>query len=153
MANVNQLLDTLGLGATRLRRRMLDLEAAKAGRENVATVAETVGLLEAIYSGRAIPKSAWDGFYQILGMHKEAYLNALLPEGAAIANKPGWLDGVRTDAALMFPAKRPVAVAVMTTYGGNGRAAEHAIAEIGSLVWRYFERVGRASEYGRFLPH
>jgi beta-lactamase class A len=150
---VNRLLDTLGLGATRLRRRMLDLAAAKAGRENVATVAETVALLEAIYGGRAIPKSAWDGFYQILGMHKEAYLNARLPEGAAIANKPGWLDGVRTDAALMFPAKRPVAVAVMTTYVGDGRAAERAIAEIGALVWRHFERLGRASEFGRDLPH
>ncbi len=152
MANVNGLLDTLGLKATRLRRRMLDLDAAKGGRENVATVEETIALLEAIHAGRAFPKDRWDDFIKILGMHKEAYLNALLPEGAAIANKPGWLDGVRTDAALMFPAKRPVAVAVMTTYVGDGRAAERAIAEIGALVWRHFERLGRASEYGRDLP-
>jgi beta-lactamase class A len=152
MANVNQLLGSLGLKATQLRRRMLDLEAAKAGRENVATAAETVALLESIYKGRVFPEAQFKGFLEILGMHKEGYLNLDLPEGAAIANKPGWLDGVRTDAALMFPAKRPVAIAVMTTYVGNGRAAERAIAEIGALAWRHFERLGRATEYGRDLP-
>src|SRR5262245_24204878 len=35
--NVNALLESLGLKETRLRRRMLDVDAAKAGRENTAT--------------------------------------------------------------------------------------------------------------------
>jgi beta-lactamase class A len=152
MDRINQLLDSLGLESTRLNRRMLDLSAAKAGRENVATTAETVSLLEAINSGRAFGRSRVPEFLRILGMHKEGYLNALLPEGSAIANKPGWLDGVRTDAALIFPAGRPFAVAVMTTFAGDPRAAQQAIAEIGLLVWRHAERLGRGSEYGRDLP-
>jgi beta-lactamase class A len=152
MANVNRLLDTLGLKATRLNRRMLDLEAARAGRENVATPREMVSLLEAIWEGRAFPKARLAGFLEILGMHKEGYLNRRLPEGAAIANKPGWLDGVRTDAALGLLPKRPYAVAVMTAYGPTDRSPEDAIAAIGKLVNDFFDRVGRSSDLGRLMP-
>jgi len=35
MQNVNAMLDSLGLTHTRLRRKMMDLEAAKQGRENI----------------------------------------------------------------------------------------------------------------------
>lgn len=151
MASINGTLDSLGLRATRLRRRMLDLEAAKAGRENVATSRETVALLEAIYRGKAFPKTQFDAFWDILGMHKEGYLNADLPEGAMIANKPGWLDGVRTDAALGLPKTRPFAITVMTTYATNDPAAERAIARIGRLAYEFFDRLGRSSEYGRVI--
>src|SRR5207302_3897033 len=37
MQNVNAMLDSLGLSHTRLRRKMMDLEAAKQGRENIST--------------------------------------------------------------------------------------------------------------------
>jgi len=152
MARVNQLLDTLGLKATRLNRRMLDLDAARAGRENVATPGEMVSLLEAIRAGRAFPAARLAGFLEILGMHKEGYLNAWLPEGTPMANKPGWLDGVRTDAALGLLPKRPYAVAVMTTYARTDRSADEAIAAIGKLVHDFFDRVGRSSDLGRLMP-
>ncbi len=152
MANVNRLLDTLGLKVTRLNRRMLDLDAARAGRENVATPREMVALLEAIRGGRAFPADRLAGFLEILGMHKEGYLNRWLPEGALIANKPGWLDGVRTDAALGLLPKRPYAVAVMTTFGPTDRTPEDAIAAIGKLVHDFFDRLGRSSDLGRLMP-
>jgi len=131
---------------------MLDLPAAKAGRENLASPREMVALLEAIDRGRVFSLDQRDEFLRILGMHKEGYLNALLPEGAAIANKPGWLEGIRTDAALVFPPHRPFAISVMTTYGGDDRSAQRAIAEIGRLAYRFFERLGRSSAYGRSMP-
>ena len=80
-----------------------------------------------------------------------AGLNLDLPEGAMIANKPGWLDGVRTDAALGRPAGRPFAICVMTTYAKNDRDAERAIAQIGRLAYQYFERVGKSSDLGRVI--
>src|SRR5512141_2417689 len=46
MQNVNAMLDSLGLTHTRLRRKMMDLEAAKQGRENVSTPREMTTLLE-----------------------------------------------------------------------------------------------------------
>src|SRR5262249_42644163 len=40
MENVNALLDSLALPHTRLRRKMMDLKAAKEGRENISTPRE-----------------------------------------------------------------------------------------------------------------
>jgi beta-lactamase class A len=40
MEKVNKLMDRLGLKQTRLRRKMMDLKAAREGRENVSTPRE-----------------------------------------------------------------------------------------------------------------
>ena len=40
MENVNAMLDAMGLAHTQLRRKMMDLEAAKQGRENISTPAK-----------------------------------------------------------------------------------------------------------------
>ena len=152
MSAINRTLDSLGLKATRLNRRMLDLDAARAGRENVATPHEMVDLLEAIYRGRVFPADRLAAFVTILGMHKEGYLTAGLPEGVPVANKPGWLDGVRTDAALGLVPKRPYAICVMTTYAADDRDGITAIAEIGRISYRFFDRLGHASSYGRVMP-
>ncbi len=45
MDNVNAMLDSLGLAHTRLRRKMMDLDAAKQGRENVSTPREMMTCL------------------------------------------------------------------------------------------------------------
>jgi beta-lactamase class A len=56
MPNVNAMLDSLGLTHTRLRRKMMDLQAAKEGRENISTPREMMTLLDAIYKGKVLNK-------------------------------------------------------------------------------------------------
>jgi len=152
MERVNALLDSLGLKETRLRRRMLDLEAARAGRENTATPRELVALLEALWSGRVVRGALRDDFFRVLATPKEKYLPRLLPESARMASKPGWLEGVRVDAGIGFAPHRPFAIAVMISYAGDERAAEQAIAEIGLAAWRHFEKLGSGGAYGRRMP-
>ncbi|MGQ0703633.1 MAG: serine hydrolase [Gemmatimonadales bacterium] len=151
MDRVNRLLDSLGLKETRLRRRMLDLAAARAGRENTATPGELVGLLEALWKPGLLEPGGRDDFFRLLATPKERYLPRLLPADARIASKPGWLDGVRADAGIGFVANRPFAIAVMITYAGDGRAAEQIIAELGLAAWEHFDRIGRSSPYGRVI--
>jgi beta-lactamase class A len=152
LAAINRTLDSLGLTSTRLNRRMLDLDAARAGRENLATPKEMVMLLEAIYRGRVFPSDRLPDFLAILGMHKEGYLTYDLPDGVPVANKPGWLDGVRTDAALGLVPKRPFAICVMTTYAARDREGVAAIAAIGRAAYQFFDRLGRSSVHGRVMP-
>src|SRR6266849_4952133 len=52
--NVNATLRGLGLTKTMLRRKMMDVAAAKRGDENVSTPQEMARLLEAIYKGKAL---------------------------------------------------------------------------------------------------
>jgi len=152
MERVNALLESLGLTATRLRRRMLDLAAARAGRENTASARELVVLLEALWGTRVLSGALHDDFFRVLATPKERYLPRLLPEQARMASKPGWLEGVRVDAGIGFAPNRPFAIAVMITYSGDERAAEQAIADIGLAAWRHFERLGSGGGYGRKLP-
>lgn len=152
MDSVNAGLASLGLKETRLRRKMLDLAAAKAGRENTATPRELVALLERLYRGDVLGKPATDAFFRMLATNKMSYLPRLLPESVRIANKPGWLDGVRNDAGVVFVPNRPFAIAVMTTFGSDPAAQERTIAEIGRAAWGYFDVVARSSPLGRTMP-
>jgi beta-lactamase class A len=151
MGNVNLLLDGLGLPKTRLRRKMMDLEAARAGRENISTPREMMQLLEALYRGKVLNQAMTADFFKMLGTHKESALLRGLPEGVRSANKPGALEGVRNDSGVIFVRDRPFVLCVMTTYLADEKAGEAAITRIAELSYRYFDLLGRASSYGRVI--
>ncbi|PYL13529.1 MAG: hypothetical protein DMF43_04935, partial [Verrucomicrobia bacterium] len=64
--NVNALLRGLGLSKTTLRRKMMDIAAARRGDENVATPQEMIRLLEAIYKEKALNKQSTAEFIKQL---------------------------------------------------------------------------------------
>ncbi|HYL14790.1 MAG TPA: serine hydrolase [Terriglobales bacterium] len=151
MENVNALMDSLGLTHTRLRRKMMDVKAAGEGRENVSTPREMMTLLEAIYRGKVLNKEMTDDFLKMLSTHKESFIPRDLPDDVRTANKPGELEAVRNDSGIVFAKNRPYVICVMTTYLKNERAGEDAITKISALAYRMFDRLGRASEYGRVV--
>jgi beta-lactamase class A len=151
MDSVNTLMDSLGLTHTRLRRKMMDLRAAAEGRENVSTPSEMMTLLERLYHGKVLNKELTDDFFTVLSTHKSSFLPRDLPEGLKIANKPGELEGVRNDSGVVFVQKRPYVICVMTTYLRHERDGEDAIGKISAEAYRMFDRIARASEYGRVI--
>jgi len=151
MENVNSLLDSLGLTHTRLRRKMMDLKAASEGRENVSTPAEMMALLEALYRGKVLNKEMTADFFKVLSTHKDSWIPRDLPDDLKIADKPGSLEGVRNDSGVIFVEKRPYILCVMTTYLHRERDGEEAISRISLAAWRMFDRIARASEYGRVI--
>ena len=150
MDNVNAFLDRLGLHATRLRRKMMDLKAASEGRENVSTPREMLTLLESLYRKKLLNAQLTDDFFTMLATHKDSWIPRYLPEELKIANKPGSLEGVRNDSGVIF-ASRPYILCVMTTYLRNEREGEEAIAQISRAAYLMFDRLGRASPYGRVI--
>ena len=151
MENVNAMLDGLGLTHTRLRRKMMDLKAAAEGRENIGTPRELGALLELVYRGKVLNKESADDFFTVLSTHKSSWIPRDLPEDLKIANKPGELEGVRNDIGLIFIERRPYIVSVMSSYLRNERDGEEAIARISGISYRTFDRLARASEYGRVI--
>lgn len=151
MDHVNGLMDSLGLAHTRLRRKMMDVKAAAEGRENVATPREMMTLLERLYRGKVLNKEMTDDFLKMLSTHKQSFIPRNLPDGIRIANKPGELEGVRNDSGIVFAQNRPYVICVMTTYLRNERAGEDAISAISEAAYQMFDRLGRASEYGRVV--
>jgi beta-lactamase class A len=151
MENVNALLDSLGLSHTRLRRKMMDLDAAKQGRENISTPREMMMLLDAIYHGKVLNKDSTADFFKILSTNKDSWIPRDLPADVKSANKPGALEGVRNDSGIVFVEGRPYVICVMTAFLTNEREGEQAISKISFAAWRMFDRFSRASEYGRVV--
>ena len=151
MDAVNAEMDALGLPHTRLRRKMMDLKAASEGRENVSTPQEMMKLLQAVYAGRVLNKAMSDDFFKMLSTHKDSWIPRDLPDGVQSANKPGALEGVRNDSGVMFVPNRPFVICVMTTYLRRERDGEEAISKIALNAYRMFDRIARASEYGRVI--
>jgi len=151
MENVNTMLDSLGLTHTRLRRKMMDLEAAKHGRENISTPREMMTLLDAIYRGKLLNRESTADFFKILSTNKGSFLPRDLPPDLKVANKPGELEAIRNDSGIVFVEGRPYVICVMTGYLRNEREGEEAITKVSLETWRMFDRLSRATEYGRVV--
>src|SRR6266699_3348947 len=150
--NVNAMLRGLGLSKTTLRRKMMDIAAARRGEENVATPREMARILESIHKGKVLDKQSTMELIKQLSTLKQSYIPRYLPESVQVANKPGELEGVRTDSGIIFAQNRPFAMSVMTAYNRDEKAAEHSISEVALEAFRYFEMQGKTSQYGRILP-
>jgi beta-lactamase class A len=151
MENVNAMLDSFGLSYTRLRRKMMDLEAAKHGRENISTPREMMTLLAALYRGKILNKEMERDFFTMLSTGKDSWIPRDLPADLKIADKPGALEAVRNDSGIVFVEGRPYVICVMTAFLRNERDGEEAISKVSLDAWRMFDRLSRATEYGRVV--
>jgi beta-lactamase class A len=151
MANVNAMLDSLGLTHTRLQRKMMDVKAALAGRENLSTPRDMITFFADLYQGKVLNKQLTDDYFKVLSTPKASDIPRYLPEGVVSANKPGELAGVRNDVGIVFVPNRPFVIVVMTAYLNHERDGNDAIAKIARAAYEYFDRVGRSSEYGRIV--
>ena len=151
MPNVNAMLDLLGLTHTRLRRKMMDLEAAKQGRENISTPREMMTLLDAIYHGKVLNKASTQDFFKMLSTGKNSWIPRELPTDVQVADKPGALEAVRNDSGIVFVEGRPFVICVMTSFLRNERDGEDAISKVSFTAWQMFDRLSRATEYGRVV--
>src|SRR5262245_33129960 len=150
--NVNAMLHGLGLSKTMLRRKMIDIAAARRGDENVSTPEEMVRLLEAIYKEKVLNKEATAALFKQLSTPKPSYIRSYLAKKVQVANRPGELQAARTDSGIVFRPNRPVPSITMTPYHRYERAAERAISKVSLQAYRYFEMRGKTTEYGRALP-
>lgn len=153
MDNINAGIVRLGLRETKLRRRMIDLDAAKKGNENVSTPREMLTLLEKVRAGQALDAVHTEEYWRLLRLHKESEFHKALPEDAPIADKPGALEAVRCDTGLIEIAGHPLIMSIQTTYLAHDADGERAVEDVARLAYDYFTRLGRSTSYGRVISY
>ena len=151
MASVNAEIARLGLTETKLRRHMMDLEAARQGNENVSTPREMMELLERAHAGQALDTAHTAEYFRLLELPKQSEFHTALPDSAKIADKPGALEEVRCDSGIIEIPGHPFVMTVMTTYLSNEAEGERAIEDVARLAYAYFDRLARSSPYGRVI--
>lgn len=152
MARINQTLGELGLGSMRLQRRMIDLAAMARGEENIATPREAVRLLELLANGKVVSPEVSAAVLKTLRIPKSSPIPRQIPSTVPIANKPGGVEGVACDWALVEVPGRPFTIAVMTTFNGESAGADDVIARIARLAYDYFARLARSTRFGARVP-
>jgi beta-lactamase class A len=151
MEKVTARMRALGLPQTKLRRRMIDLEAARRGDENVSTPGELAKLLQVLYRGDGLTGRSHEALIAILEKDKTTPMRLGIPPEIAVANKPGSLEGVAVDAGIVFLKNRPYIFAAMTTFLDHEEIGDAAITAASRAVFEYFSRIAHASEYGRAI--
>ena len=158
MESVGRRLRSWGFEDTLLRRRMMDLGAARAGRENVTTPRDMAGLLE--QRGQLLNAENTRAVIDVMKRNEGTPIKRGLPPGAEAADKDGEFEGVRCDAGLVFvkagasPEEtggrvRPLVIAVMTAYLEDDAAGEAFIGEVTRAACQYARTLQRSSGYGR----
>ena len=151
MENVNTTLRGLGLKSTLLRRKMMDVKAAADGRENISTPREMMTLLQALYAGKLFSGALKDDFFIMLATHKDSPIRRAIPEEIGSADKPGELEAIRNDSGIVFATNRPFVICVMTGYLRHEPDGDAAITKVTNAAYSYFDRIGKATEYGRVV--
>jgi beta-lactamase class A len=151
MEAVNRRLDALSLPRTRVQRKMMDLQAARTGRENVSTPTEMLRLVETMYRGTGLSPARAKDMLDVVATPKDSVFRVPLPPGLRVADKDGSLEGVRCVTAVVDLPGRPYAAAIMTTYLRRDEDGEAAIRAISEAIYQTFDRLARGSEHGRVI--
>jgi beta-lactamase class A len=152
MDAVNRRLDALGLPRTRLRRQMMDLEAARRGDENVSTPRELARLAAIVARGDGLDPGRAKDLLSVASVADEgSHFRRGLPDGVRAVSKPGALEGVRCEAAWVDVPGRAYTAAIMTSYLRREADGEAVIADLSAAIYGTFDRLARSSEYGRII--
>ncbi|WP_108212575.1 serine hydrolase [Pontibacter mucosus] len=152
MQETNAMLRSLGAKHTLLQRRMINAAASGRGEENISTPADAAKILQLLYKGEFINKATSEEIVSILSKtdRQTSRLAPGLPDNVPVAFKPGILNGVSTEWAIVLLPERPYVVAVMESYKVKGQA-ERTVEELSEVLYQYFWRMGNATRYGTYV--
>lgn len=151
LAGTNALIQRLGLHQTRLQRKMMDHLAAVREQENIATPNELVRLFDLLVTGQPSPWVAQQTL-AILKKPKHGFIDRALPSTVTVANKPGWVDGVMCDAALVELPRRSYLVALMTKHGMvSPLTQEQFLFTLAQTIHAHLVNLDGSNRYGRLV--
>ena len=138
---VNALAEAWDLPSTRLQRKMLDFEAAKAGRQNYTSAADQLKLFVEIANGTLLSPESCAVMKEVLGKQKYGSFRRYLPEEIFVAHKHGDLDKLEHDVGIfeLPDGKRYVLGVFLSEYKSN-LAAQEVIAQISKTVYDYISQ-------------
>lgn len=144
---VNQIAESLGLSSTKLRRKMMDYEAAKRGDENVSTPGELATLVARIHNRDGVSDEVAADVLSLLSLPKNGPFTQALPQDVKRADKPGGLGSLSIDAGIVYLPDRPFALAVCGSFL-PGRPDE-ATAAVVRKAFEYMKLLAECTDLGR----
>ena len=130
---VNRMVQTLGLEETVLQRKMMDVEARKAGRDNLTSARDMARLLRSLYGGEYLGREKSDYALELMKRCRDyKLLLRYLPNPPSFAHKSGGLDDVSHDVGIFF-GKQPLLLCGLITNKGDGEQNEKRTSTLARL--------------------
>ena len=152
MDNVNRLLVSLGLEATRLVRKMQAKGVDPDRVENLSTPRELTTLLEMIHRGEGLSEHVCTKALDALRLYKPGIIRDAVEGDVEIADKSGWMGGVECNTGIVYLAS-PYVVTVMAknvpAWDRGGLEAKETLREVVSAINGYYLNTGTATRFGR----
>lgn len=135
-AAVAAVIENAGAVGVALRRPICDDAAADAGVHNVVTARGLAALLGSVARQQIAGAASCAGILEVLRAQEyRDEIPAGLPPGTVVANKNGWIERVRHDAALISPGDAPDYVLVVCTTGLEDSPAQEVIRRVATASW------------------
>lgn len=133
---INERAKKLGCNNTILRRKMMDFEAAKEGRENVTSPMDMALIMEKIYDKSIISPKMCELMIHILTRqkHRDMLPRYILDE-VTIAHKTGELSGLNHDIGIFYLENIHYLIGIFTTNGKDDLVGKRTIGRISKLVY------------------
>lgn len=155
LEEVNKYCVENNFGSISFQRKMLDLEALNAGKDNFANTNEIGVMLEKLYLGQLNGRKYDDLLIDYMKVQQyrdklpakipviESYdsqlVDGIIPEGrVVVANKTGNLWNTQNDAGIFFlPDENAYILSIFTTKIENADSGIRLIAEISEIIYNY----------------
>ncbi len=135
---INEVMQTMGVRHSALRRKMFDLEKSRQGIQNHITPADVLLMFEALYRGTVVDREACD---EILTLLRYQQLNhkipVALPEGTKVAHKTGEDSGQTHDAGIVYVPGHPFLLVVLSEHVPDTAVGHQVIARIARMAYDY----------------
>lgn len=139
MERINKYIVDLGFSKTILNRKMMDLDARAAGRDNYTSAKEVATLLELMYNGLLVNKTFSDMMLDILKLQLDSSLMKRdLEEEVLIAHKTGNLPNIKHDAGIVYTEAKDYIFTMFTWDAASDNYARQIIGKVSKLTYEHF---------------
>ena len=139
MEDINGTIKRMGCDDTTMQRKMMDFEAAAAGKQNYTTAADVFSLMDRLYRGTLLGAGYDDGMLEIMqGQSDEEMMRRYLPDEIQIARKSGELEGLNHEIAIVSTEKLDYIYVFFTWGGTDCNQTRDIIAKTSKMVYDRF---------------
>lgn len=135
---INESIRKLNCNNTVLRRKMMDFEAAKEGRENMTSPMDMAIIMEKIYRKSIVDMEGCNIMMDILTRQKyKDMLPRYILDEVTIAHKTGELSGLNHDIGIFHLENIHYLIGIFTRNGIDDLEGKRTIGRISKLVYNY----------------
>lgn len=142
MEKINKYADEIGLKNTKLRRKMMDVKAAKEGKENITSAADMLSLFEKVYKHKMLNSDMCRLMIKILSENTDyEMLLRYLPGDIKCAHKTGDLDNLNHDIGIFNIKDKEYILGVFVRNSEFNYISKDIIGKLSKLVYMDVEKM------------